>query len=168
MFYGTGSPQNAGEIGPSGLRDYAQTVEGAGFHYMTAGGHITGAHPDRIAPGAFAPHDHQTPFHDIFVSFAYLSAVTTTLVFVPSMIILPQFQTAAVAKQAIELDLLSEGRLRLAVGVGYSEPEFESLGADFHTRGRRLDEQITVLRMLWSEPLVTFQGRWHNLDRVAI
>jgi probable F420-dependent oxidoreductase len=167
MQFGTIAPK-AGSTDASGLRDYARALEGAGFDYMTADEHVTGAHPDRFAPGAFAPHNHESPFHDIFVLFSYLSAVTTELIFVPSIVILPQLPTALVAKQATELDRLSGGRLRFAVGIGYNEPEFESLGADFYTRARRMEEQITVLRKLWSEPLVTFKGRWHDLDRVAI
>jgi probable F420-dependent oxidoreductase len=158
---------------PVAIRDFAQAVEGAGFDYLLTYDHVTGAHPDRFAGASIAgfsapPYVHDSPFHEPFVLFAYLAGLTRRLELVSSVLILPQRQTALVAKQAAEVDMLSGGRLRLAVGVGWNFAEYESLGADFHTRGRRLEEQILVMRKLWTEPLVTFAGRWHTLDRVAM
>jgi probable F420-dependent oxidoreductase len=155
------------------IRDYARAVEDAGFDYLLAYDHVTGAHPDRFAgaaiPGfAAPPYVHDSPFHEPLVLFSHLAAVTSRLQFVTSVLVLPQRQAPLVAKQAAEVDLLSGGRLRLAVGVGWNFVEYASLGADFESRNRRLEEQIYVMRRLWSEPLVTFRGKWHTLDRIAI
>ncbi|MFN8556944.1 MAG: TIGR03619 family F420-dependent LLM class oxidoreductase [Dehalococcoidia bacterium] len=104
----------------------------------------------------------------MFALFSHLAAVTTRLQFVTSVLVLPQRQTALVAKQAAAVDILSSGQLRLAVGVGWNDAEYEALGTDFHTASRRLEEQVALLRRLWTEPLVSFEGRWHHLDRVGI
>ena len=172
MQFGITFPQN--EIGsdPIAIRDFAQAVEGAGFDYLATYEHIAGAHPDRfegVDTGFPAPpylHEHE--FHEPFSLFSYLAALTTKLTFATSILVLPQRQTVLVAKQAAQLDMLSGGRFRLGVGVGWNHAEYESLGADFGTRGARQEEQIEVLRRLWTQPLVTFKGRWHTLDRVAI
>ena len=158
---------------PAAVRDFAQAVEGAGFDYLIAYDHVTGAHPERFAnvtiPGfAGPPYVHDSPFHEIFTLFAFLAGLTERIELVTSVLVLPQRQTALVAKQAAEIDLLSRGRLRLVVGVGWNFAEYGSLGADFGSRGRRLEEQLVVLRRLWSEPLVSFEGRFHLLDRIAI
>ena len=158
---------------PAVIRAFARAVEDAGFDYLLAYDHIIGVHPDRFAgatiPGfAGPPYVHDSPFHEPLVLFSHLAGVTTRLEFVTSVLVLPQRSTALVAKQAAEVDLLSGGRLRLAVGVGWNFAEYTSLNADFETRNRRLEEQVVVLRKLWTEPLVTFKGRWHALDRVAI
>jgi probable F420-dependent oxidoreductase len=157
------------EIGsdPTAIRDYAQAVEGAGFDYLIAYDHVLGAHPDRFA-GRRMPYTYEHQFHEPFVLFGYLASITRRLELVTAILILPQRQTALVAKQAAAVDVLSGGRLRLGVGIGWNFTEYEALGADFHTRGRRVTEQIAVLRRLWTEPLVTFQGKWHRLDRVGI
>lgn len=157
---------------PVAIRDFAQAVEGAGFDYLIAYDHVLGASPERFdgPVGGFpsAPYTAEHQFHEVFTLFSYLAAVTEHLVFVTSVLILPQRPTALVAKQAAEVDILSGGRLRLAVGVGWNFAEYEGLGADFHTRGRRIEEQIDVLRRLWTAPLVSFEGRGHHLDRVGI
>ncbi len=114
------------------------------------------------------PYLYDYPFHEPLTLFAYLAAVTSAIELVTSVLVLPQRQTVLVAKQAAEVSLLSGGRLRLGVGVGWNQAEFEALGADFHTRGLREAEQIVVLRKLWTEPLVSFKGRWHTLDLVGI
>jgi probable F420-dependent oxidoreductase len=114
------------------------------------------------------PYTHEHVFHEIFVLFSHLAAVTTSLELVTSVLVLPQRQTALVAKQAATLDLLSGGRLRLAVGVGWNWAEYQGLGADFATREDRLEEQLAVMRRLWTEPLVSFDGRFHHLDRVGL
>ncbi len=158
---------------PTAIRAFARAAEDAGFDYLLAYDHITGVHPDRFAgatiPGfSGPPYGHDSPFHEPLVLFSHLAGVTTRLEFATSVLVLPQRSTPLVAKQAAEVDLLSGGRLRLAVGVGWNFAEYASLNADFETRNRRLEEQIVVLRKLWTEPLVTFKGRWHALDRVAI
>src|SRR5262245_43758423 len=158
---------------PAVIRAFARSVEEAGFDYLLAYDHITGVHADRFAgatiPGfAGPPYVHDSPFHEPLVLFSHLAGVTTRLEFVTSVLVLPQRSTPLVAKQAAEVDMLSGGRLRLAVGVGWNFAEYESLNADFQNRGRRLEAQILVLRRLWTEPLVSFQGRWHALDRIAI
>lgn len=158
---------------PVAIRDFAQASEGAGFDYLSAFEHITGAHRDRFegidVPGfGRAPYDHDVAFHEPLTLFAYLAALTKRMQLATGILILPQRQTALVAKQAAEVDLLSGGRFRLGVGIGWNHTEFEALGEDFHNRGRRVEEQIEVLRLLWQEPLVTFSGKWHTLDRVGI
>ena len=158
---------------PDAIRRYAQTVESAGFDHLMAYDHVLGASHARLDGGRFGsfpspPYTTEHTFHEILVLFSHLAALTTTLDLVTSVLVLPQRQTAVVAKQVATLDLLSGGRLRLAVGVGWNWAEYESLGADFDARTDVLDEQIDVLRCLWTEPLATFAGRYHVLDRVAI
>jgi probable F420-dependent oxidoreductase len=117
---------------------------------------------------ASPPYLYDSQFHEPFTLFAFLAGVTKRIELTTSILILPQRQTALVAKQAAEVDLLSGQRLRLGVGVGWNFTEYEALDEDFHTRGARQEEQITLLRKLWTEELVTFRGRWHTLDRVGI
>jgi probable F420-dependent oxidoreductase len=152
---------------PAAIKDYAQTVEGLGFTHVLAYDHILGANPER--PGGWkGPYTHETPFHEPFVLFSFMAAVTRTLEFTTGIIILPQRQTALVAKQAATLDVLSGGRLRLGVGLGWNEVEYIALGEDFRARGRRMDEQVPLLRRLFTEPLVTFSGEWHNIPDAGI
>jgi probable F420-dependent oxidoreductase len=158
---------------PELIRRFARTAEDAGFRHLMAYDHVLGASPERLGPGPFgsfpsAPYTHQHVFHEILVLFSHLAAVTTRLEFVTSVLLLPQRETALAAKQMATIDLLSGGRLRVAVGVGWNRVEYESLGFDFAHRARRLEEQIDVLRKLWTEPLVMFHGRYHRLDRVGI
>ena len=157
---------------PEAIRRWAQIAEEAGFAHLMAYDHVLGADPRciRTAWGT-SPHRRtrtEHVFHEIFVLFSHLAAVTTSLEFVTSVLVLPQRQTALVAKQAATLDLLSGGRLRLAVGVGWNWAEYEGLGVDFAGREDRLEEQIALMRRLWTEPLVTFDGRFHHLDRVGL
>lgn len=152
---------------PAAIRDFAQTIEGAGFDYIRAAEHVVGGHPDRQRPGERV-HTYETPYHEPFVLFGFMAGATRRLEFATGILILPQRQTALVAKQAAELDLLTGGRLRLGVGVGRNWMEYEALNEDFHTRGRRIEEQVEVLRRLWTEELVTFHGRWHHLERVGL
>lgn len=157
------------EIGndPAAIHDYAQTVEGLGFTHILAYDHVLGANPDR--PGGFTgPYTHRTPFHEVFVLFSYLASLTQRLEFVTGILILPQRQTALVAKQAATLDVLSGGRLRLGVGLGWNEIEYVGLNEDFHTRGKRIEEQVLLLRNLWTEPLVDFKGMWHTIPDAGI
>ncbi len=157
------------EIGrdPGALRSYAQAVEEMGFDHLAIYDHVLGADPAN-RPGWRGPYTHQTLFHEPFVLFGYFAAVTQRIQLVTSIIILPQRQTALVAKQAAEVDVLSGGRLRLGVGIGWNEVEYEALGEDFHTRGRRMEEQIAVMRALWTQEVVTFEGRWHKIIEAGL
>ncbi len=152
------------EIGsdPAAIRDYAQTVEGLGFDYLLAYEHVLGANPDR--PGGWhGPYTHESAFHEPFVLFGFLAGQTTRLELGTNILILPQRPTVLVAKQAAQVDVLSGGRLRLGIGVGWNKVEYDALGYDFHTRGRRCEEQVALLNALWTQPLVTFQGRHENV-----
>lgn len=108
------------------------------------------------------------PFYDQMVLFAHVAAVTQRIHFQSAILILPELPTALVAKQAAEVQFFSNGRLELGVGISWHEAEYEALGQNVHNRGRRVEEQIEVLRKLWTEELVTYQGRWHNLDRMGL
>lgn len=157
---------------PRVIRDFAREVEQAGYDYLLAYDHVLGAEAARFRGpiGGFprAPYTIEHPFHEVFILFSYLAAATVRLRFATSVLILPQRQTALVAKQAATLDLLSEGRVRIVVGVGWNFAEYEALGEEFGTRGRRLEEQIAVLRRLWTQPVVSERGEYHLLDRVGI
>lgn len=172
MKFGVTFPQTEIGADPIAIRDYAQAAEGAGFDYLATYDHVLGAPLDRFAGRDLGfpapPYLYDCQFHEPFTLFAYLAAVTKRIELTTSIVILPQRQTALVAKQAAEVDLLSGRRLRLGVGIGWNFTEYEALNEDFHTRGARQEEQITVLRKLWTEELVTFRGRWHTLDRVGI
>jgi probable F420-dependent oxidoreductase len=149
------------------VRDYAQAVEGMGFTHMHAYDHVLGANPER--PGGWTgTYNYKHPFFEPFILFSYLAGVTRKIEFVTGILILPQRQTALVAKQAATLDVLSNGRLRLGVGNGWNEVEYIALGEDFHSRGKRMEEQIKLLRLLWTQPLVKFEGRWHNIPDAGI
>jgi probable F420-dependent oxidoreductase len=165
MKFGAGFALTA-QADPIALRDMAQTLDGVGFDYVTTAGHLLCAPPDSH-PGRPLP-TYVGPFREPFVFFAYLAAVTQRLAFRTSILILPLFPTALVAKQAAELSLLSGGRFQLGVGISWNTAEYEALGQDFTTRGRRLEEQIVVLRRLWTEPFVTFEGRFHKLSGVGL
>ena len=152
---------------PTVLRDFAQAAEGAGFARLTMGEHVLGADPDR--PGGWTgPYTHETAWSEPFPTFGYLAAVTERIEFMTGVLILPQRQTALVAKQAAHLDVLCGGRFVLGVGTGWNAVEYEALGQDFHTRGRRMDEQIRLLRMLWKDPVVTFDGRWDRVTQAGL
>jgi probable F420-dependent oxidoreductase len=172
MKFGVTFPQTEIGTDPVAIRDFAQAAEGAGFDYLVTYDHILGAHPDRFVGKDVGfpspPYLYHNQFHEPFTLFAFLAGVTKRIELTTGIVILPQRQTALVAKQAAEVDLLSGQRLRLGVGIGWNFTEYEALNEDFHTRGARQEEQITVLRKLWTEELVTFRGRWHSLDRVGI
>ncbi|MGH2588140.1 MAG: TIGR03619 family F420-dependent LLM class oxidoreductase, partial [Dehalococcoidia bacterium] len=165
MRFGTGFALTAMDDTVA-VRDFAQALDGAGFDFVTTAGHLLCVEPGRFPDRPAATY--VGPFYDPFVLFSYLAAVTERIAFRTSILILPLFPTALVAKQAAELSLFSSGRFQLGVGISWNEPEYQTLNQDIHTRGRRLAEQITVLRKLWTEPLVTFQGRWHTLDGVGL
>jgi len=162
MRVGVVFPQT--EIGADvgAVRAYVQRVEELGYRHVLAYDHVLGADP-AVHTGWQGPYDLATTFHEPFVLFGYIAGLTS-LELVTGIIILPQRQTALVAKQAAEVDLLTHGRFRLGVGLGWNAVEYEALGQDFSTRGRRAEEQVELLRLLWTEPSVTFRGRY---DRVT-
>ena len=166
MQIGVVFPQT--EIGPDAgsVRAYAERVEELGFGHLLAYDHVLGADP-AVHAGWDGPYDVTTTFHEPLVMFGYLAAVTR-LELVTGIIILPQRQTALVAKQAAEVDLLSGGRLRLGVGLGWNRVEYEALGQDFTNRGRRADEQVRLLRRLWTEPTVTFDGEYEQVTGAGL
>ncbi len=167
MRIGAVFPQTEIGADPSVIRDYAQAVEQMGFTHFVAYDHVLGANT-QSRPGWRGPYTSATQFHEPFVLFGYLAALTQRLELVTGVIILPQRQTALVAKQAAEIDVLSGGRLRLGVGVGWNEVEYEGLREDFTTRGARLNEQIGLLRALWGEPAITFNGRFDTITDAGI
>jgi probable F420-dependent oxidoreductase len=153
---------------PAAVRRIGRGAEDLGFDHLLAYEHVLGAvHAGRTPPltGPYTEHD---PFHDPFVMFSYLAAITERIGFVTGILVLPQRQTALVARQAADVDLLSGGRLRLGVGVGWNPVEYEALGQDFRTRGARQEEQIGLLRRLFTEPVVDFAGRFDRIDRAAL
>jgi probable F420-dependent oxidoreductase len=167
MNLGLVFPQTEFGNDPLAIRDYAQMAEGLGFTHIVAYDHVLGANPNR--PGGWrGPYTHESAFHEPFVLFSFMAAHTMKIQFVPGVIILPQRQTALVAKQAATLDVLSNGRLRLGVGLGWNEVEYIAMNQDFHTRGRRIEEQVALLRQLWTQPLVTFSGRWHTIPDAGL
>jgi probable F420-dependent oxidoreductase len=167
MRIGAVFPQTEFGDDPAAIREYAQTIEALGFTHILLYDHVLGA-STATRPDWSGPYTSDTPFHEVFVTLAYLAGLTTTLKLVTGVLVLPQRQTALVAKQAAELDLLSGGRLRLGVGVGWNEVEYESLNENFRNRGARSEEQIALLRELWTKPVVTFSGRYHSIDNAGI
>jgi probable F420-dependent oxidoreductase len=167
MEIGVIYPQTELHGDPAAVREIGLAVERLGFAHLLAYDHVLGATHDR-EPKLQGQYTEQHPFHDPLAMFAYLAAITERIELVTGVLVLPQRQTALVARQAADVDLLSGGRLRLGIGLGWNYVEYDALGQDFATRGARLEEQVTVLRRLWAEPLVTFDGRFDRIDRAAI
>lgn len=167
MKIGLVFPQTEYGHDPVAVAEYARLAEESGYSHVLAYDHVLGANPNR--PGGWqGPYTYENPFLSPFLLFSYWASITTRLEFVTGVIILPQRQTALVAKQAATLDVLCQGRLRLGVGLGWNKVEYEALGQDFHTRGRRIEEQVTLMRRLWTEPLVTFEGKWDRVPDAGI
>ena len=157
------------EIGndPVAIRDYAQAAEALGYDHLLVYDHVLGANR-ATHEWLRGPYRHPDAFHEPFVLFGYLAGLTQKIELVTGILILPQRQTALVAKQAAEVDILSGGRLRLGIGIGWNSVEYEALNEDFSNRGRRSEEQIEVMRALWTNDLVTFNGRWHTITDAGI
>ena len=165
MQIGVTFPQTEIGADPLVIRDYAQAVEGLGYSHLVVFDHVLGADPAR-RPG-WSGYTSRDMFHEPFVLFGYLAALTH-LELLPAVIILPQRQTVLVAKQAAEVDVLTGGKLRLGVGVGWNPVEYEALGMNFHTRGRVEEEQIEVLRLLWSQEIVSYKGQFHTITEAGL
>jgi len=167
MDVGVVFPQT--EIGsdPIAVRDYAQTAESLGYSHILAFDHVLGANR-ASRPDFRGPYDHQSLFHEPFVLYGYLAGLTNTIGLTTGIIIVPQRQTALVAKQAAAVDVLSGGRLRLGIGIGWNDVEFEALGENYHNRGKRSEEQVEVMRALWTQETVTYAGTWHKITDAGI
>lgn len=152
---------------PIAVREIGLAAEALGFDHLLAYDHVLGATHDR-EPKLNGPYTDKQPFHDPLVMFGYLSAITRRIGFATGILILPQRQTALVARQAADVALLSDDRLRLGVGLGWNYVEYEALGQDFASRGKRVSEQVELLRKLWTEPLVDFTGTFDRVDRAAL
>src|SRR6202140_2602173 len=168
MQVGVVYPQNELKGDPHAVRQIGKAVEDLGFDHLSAYDHVLGAvHADRTPP-LTGPYTERDTFHDPFVMYAHLAGITKRIGFATGILVLPQRPTALVARQAADVDLLSGGRLRLGVGIGWNFVEYESLGQDFHTRGARQEEQIKLLRRLFTEPVVDFSGRFDRIDRASL
>jgi probable F420-dependent oxidoreductase len=147
---------------------WAVAAEDLGYDRIIAYDHVLGAEREGRPVPFTGPYDTDDPFREPLTLFAYLAGITRRIGFMSGVMVLPQRQTALVAKQSAEVDLFSGGRLTLGVGIGWNYIEYETLGVEFVARGARLEEQVEVLRLLWSEPVVEYHGRYHVIDRAGI
>jgi probable F420-dependent oxidoreductase len=167
MQFGAVLPHNEIGTDPGAIVAYLRGLEELGVANLLAYDHVLGADPDR--PGGWqGPYDKDVAFHEPLTFFAFAAGVAPTLQFVSAVMILPQRQTALVAKQAAEVAVLSGNRLALGIGTGWNEVEYVALDEDFHNRGRRQEEQIAVMRRLWNEDVLTFDGEFHTIDKAGI
>jgi probable F420-dependent oxidoreductase len=167
MEIGVAFPQVEIGTDPIVIRDFAQAVEGMGFKHLSCIDHILGARVPNDVP--WSPnYTRDRQFHEPLVLFGFLAAVTRSIRMATAILILPQRQTALVAKQAAEVDVLSQGRLTLGMGIGWNEVEFVAQNETFKNRARRMEEQFEVLRMLWTNELVTFKGKYHEINDAGI
>lgn len=168
MKLGVVFPQTEISADPTAVRAYAETAEALGYDYLLAYDHVLGANPNRPGGWVDRPYDYEDMFHEIFVLFGYLAGITERLQLVSGIVIAPQRQTALLAKQAAAIDVLSGGRLILGVGIGWNEVEYAALGMDFHDRGKRVEEQVELMRALWTERLVDYQGQFHRIPDAGL
>lgn len=153
---------------PETARRFARMAEDLGYDHLAAPDHVLGVNADSRPDWDAGRNTSADLFHDPFVLFGFLAGCTSRIGFSTQVLILPQRQTALVAKQAASLDVLSGGRFRFGIGVGWNPVEYVALGEDFSNRGRRSEEQVEAMRALWAEPHVTFKGRWHDIDDAGI
>jgi probable F420-dependent oxidoreductase len=167
MQVGVIFPQTEIGADPVAVRDYVQAAEHLGYAHLLVYDHVLGADAQRHAgwSGGYTAKD---MFHEPFVAFGYMAALTQRLELGTAVLVLGQRQTALVTKQAAEVDVLSGGRLRLGIGIGWNHVEYEALGETFQNRGRRSEEQIAVLRALWTQEVVSFEGRWHRITHAGL
>lgn len=167
MQVGVAIPAEAMGSDIAKIRDFVVAAEALGMNHVAMADHVLGADP-AYHEGWKRAYTNATFSHEPFTLFSYLAGATTTLRFMTGILILPQRQTALVAKQAAELDLISSGRFQLGIGVGWNTVEYESLNEDFHTRGARSAEQIEVMRALWTQDSINFEGKWHHIQGAGI
>jgi probable F420-dependent oxidoreductase len=170
---GTNLPEHLIGTDHRALAEYLAAIEEIGYQYVTVGDHVLGAdlsvRPDwKPYFGKQPLYDQHMAWHEPMVLFGLLAGMTRTLELSTGILISPQRQTALLAKQAAEVDVLSGGRLRLVVAIGWNDVEYEALGMDFTNRGRRFDEQIELMRRFWTEPVFDFEGRWHRVTAAGI
>ncbi len=158
------------EIGsdPGAIREYAQAAEELGYSHLFIADHVLGADPDYHSHVTDSYYTHRSVIHESFTLMGYLAAITERIGLTSGILILPQRATALVAKQAAAVDVLSGGRLRLGIGVGWNHVEYEALNRNFRDRGRRSEEQIALLRALWTQEVVNFEGRWHRVTHAGL
>ena len=166
MTLGAVLPTNEIVGDPSAIRDFAQAVEGMGFDHLLIYDHVLGADPS--VHRMTGPYTDEHPFHEVFVTLGFIAACTRNLGLATCVLVLPQRQTALVAKQAAQLAVLSGNRFRLGVGSGWNHVEYEALGENFRNRGRRQEEQVALMRELWSKHLVDFEGEFHTVSAAGI
>ncbi len=150
------------------IRSYATGVHQIGYQHILAYDHVLSGSQEAHHPKLVNRYDEHSPFHEVFVLFGYLAAIVPEIELVTGVLILPQRQTALVAKQAATLDLLTAGKTRIGVGIGWNDIEYQGLGESFGNRGKRLEEQMDVLRTLWSDPIVSYAGTWHTIDHAGL
>jgi len=158
------------EIGndPRGIKEYAIGVQELGFRHILAYDHVLSGSQRAHHPKLVKRYDENSPFHEVFVLFGYLAAIVPELELVTGVLVLPQRQTALVAKQAATLDVLTGGKTRIGVGIGWNDIEYQGLGAQFNNRGKRMEEQIDVLRTLWNDPIISYDGTWHTVEHAGL
>ncbi|HEY7417698.1 MAG TPA: LLM class F420-dependent oxidoreductase [Ktedonobacteraceae bacterium] len=165
MQIGVTFPQNEIGADPAGIRDYVQAVEGQGYRHLVIYDHVLGA--DTTNRPGWQGYTYKELFHEVFVVLGYIAAISQ-LELATDVVVLPQRQTALVAKQAVEVDVLSGGKFRLGIGIGWNQAEYEALGKEFRARGSVIEEQIEVLRLLWSQSSVTFKGKYHSITEAGL
>src|SRR3954469_10201205 len=166
MKLGVTFPQLDFGADADGIRAYTEAAEGLGFDFLLAYDHVLGA--DTADRPGWSGYTSADTFHEPFTLFAFMAGIAPKLEFVPGVIILPQRQTVLVAKQAAEVDILTNGKTRVGIGVGWNQVEFDGLNENFANRGQRVEEQIEVLRKLWTEPVITFRGKFHTITEAGI
>lgn len=167
MEIGAVFPHNEIGTDPQAIKDYAQGVEELGVTHLLIYDHVLGA--DRDRPGGFeGPYDKDVAFHEPFTTFAFIAAVTKKLDMITTVMILPQRQTVLVAKQAAELAILSNNRFKLGIGVGWNTVEYTGLNENFKNRGKRQEEQVELMRLLWESEVLEYKGDYHHIDKASI
>ena len=168
MEIGVIFPQTEIEPDVVAIRDFAQAAQDLGYSYFFIADHVLGADPRAYDHPLFGMYNHESVVHESLTTMGYLAAVTPDMGLMSGILILPQRQTALVAKQAAEIDVLCGGKLRLGIGVGWNFVEYEALGMNFADRGARSAEQIEVMRQLWTQESVDFHGKWHDITHAGI
>ncbi len=166
MQIGVTFPQYEIGADPVDIRGYAQAVEELGYKHLLAYDHVLGADPAKRE--GWTGYTHQHMFHEIFVLFGYLAAIAPRLELVTGVVILPQRQAALVAKQAAQVDVLTGGKFRLGVGVGWNAVEYEALGMNFKTRGKLIEEQVDLMRRLWEREVISYEGKFHRVTEAGL